>query len=307
MKKVIFVSLALSFACTCVVGQGAGNLLEISYSRIVPSNLTTDIPAGSPIPQIGWNTLDIGVIGPVFKAKDSSHIVLTNLSFSRLTFVYKESANLTSQRPEALYNTGLTANFIKPFQGKRLLSIFGSIRLATDFENFLDGRDILVMGGATYFPNMSAKWKIGYGVVTTFVFGERLLFPIIVLKHTSPDGKFNFDLSFPRLMVDKKIGGSVALGLGAAFNGAQFNVENRVLALSSETLDYVRFSYLNLGPYIDWRFYKAFHLNISAGITAAKKFEIFNTQNNEIADGVLNTKNSTFFTARVYWSLGDQK
>jgi hypothetical protein len=153
--------------------------------------------------------------------------------------------------------------------------------LASDFGDKLSGRDFLFQANALAVNTKHEKIKYGFGLAYNTRLGRHLVIPMILLKYKIP--QFELDMILPdKLSAMMKTKCNIfSYGIKAGLNGGVFNNTSGFQTVSN-TVDVMGYTRINIGAAITVRLKDAININIEGGITAYRRLEVIDSNNDVI-------------------------
>lgn len=277
-----------------IYGQGKLDLASINFS-VTPSANLDKIPTGIPGLEdfgIGTNEFEIRFMVPV---PLSEKLILTLEPYYELTsFSYENGdAFIDDFRTDKIHKIQLGTNLTWLMNDVWSITLFNSPNLSSDFRESSFGDDFFNQPGILANKRVNEKFSYGFGIVGSFVFGERQIFPILTLKYLSENKKLFTDVTFPNARLAYSLSDKFEAGFMIKLRGNQYNYKNLPVAGSAVSTDFIKFSNVLMGPELTYNMTDMLGVRVSAGVNTNRKYEIFDTNGDNLGD--ITPKDSGFF------------
>jgi hypothetical protein len=147
----------------------------------------------------------------------------------------------------------------------------------------LNGNDFLIQGAALVSKKFDNNLTLGGGLIFTSQYGVPSFLPALQVNYNS--GKHAISAFLPsKINYYYHLGKEEKLRVGsrAAVNGSYFNVSaNEFTNVNVNPIDKVIYSRINVGPVINYKLTNTFQLDLFAGYTFARKFQLADSDENE--------------------------
>jgi hypothetical protein len=164
--------------------------------------------------------------------------------------------------------------------------------LSSAFSATLEGDDFLLNGALQIFKRKSENLSYGVGVAYLPTFGQPGFIPTVQIRFKSENDQLQVLL--PRHFTYDHYFGKLTAGLRMEASGSRYNV-NYTRTNFPDVIDPVNrltYSRISLGPSISYRVGKVILLEVSGGITVARRVEF---QGNLVEDDNYEISNGPFF------------
>ena len=153
--------------------------------------------------------------------------------------------------------------------------------IASDFKDSFSQDDLFFQGAALLSRKMNEHLTLGAGAVYTVQTGEPRFLPVLQVKYEKE--KHLVDIVLPSYVtylytVDKKE--NISLGFHAKFEGARYNISiDEFIEGTPDAIDSVIYARANAGALLRFKIFKKFHLDVSGGISTARRYQFETDQN----------------------------
>ena len=159
--------------------------------------------------------------------------------------------------------------------------------ISSSFDTSISWDDFIMNGILQFRKRKTRDYSIGFGILLTNQFG--ILLPIPNFLLTKRSEKKQLDIFLPRYINYEWYLKNWTIGLEMNVNGGRFNnsYASPTIAGTDNSVEFTRYTRVNIGPKIDYRLNKLFILKASGGISLNRVFE-FEDAFDEVIDYSVN-------------------
>lgn len=183
-------------------------------------------------------------------------------------------------------------SIIQNLNDKWKLALTLAPSLAGDFKDNLSSDDFFMEGALIAIIKLNSFSSLGGGVIYTNKLGNPSPLPALYFQYNKNRQKFNILLPTHAeyaYSIDAK--DILNLGFRMSLNGANFHVSGNDVN-SNVDVDKLSYSRINIGPVVSYRICKVVKLEMTGGISVARKFEFLD---GEAKQYTLDSNNTGYF------------
>ncbi len=233
--------------------------------------------------EIGFFEWGAQIAIPQTFKKHKKTILIHKIGYANLTANTEVNLPLVNSKSTRYYHTIIyDIGLVQTMSTNWLLVANFIPTLASDFQEKLSESDLLFQANTLAVNTRNEKLKYGFGLAYTTRLGRQLLIPMGLLKYETQ--KIELDMVLPnKLSAMVKTNKNIfSYGVKSGLNGGVFNNTSEFQTVNN-TVDVVGYSRLTIGLAITIRLRDAININLVGGMTAKRRLE-FIDRNNESID-----------------------
>ncbi len=314
MKKIMLLSVLLIMVATCF-SYKRKNELDSTYQLFtIGYSFMSDAKFNDPYKNddewnnasVGMKTMDVDVAYPMF-FNNNHTVFIPSVEYSYVQSYYKDEPKHTPK--EELHDVQGVLRFQQKIGSAFMVEAHAAPGLSFDWKNGIESDDFIMRGGLTLDWKFNDKLTVRGGAVYDTPFGKQEIVPL--LGATYQTGDLVVSALLP-LNVDIHwiVNREVAVGVLGDVKGYRFNLQNGEPADQYEatdpdfqSVDYLEYSRVDLGPIIYWNIFDNFWFDIHSGVTLRKQYSFYDTKDEEMPVGNRSGEPSFFLSVNTRYRV----
>jgi hypothetical protein len=228
----------------------------------------------NPNDKISYEEINFHVAIP-FISKNKKNIFINKLADTHMEVTTQLAAGETSFIAGPFHTISYNLTWIHVINKKWIFLASAGTSIASDLSDKLSSNDFLFEGTALVRHNFNDHWSGGLGVGYLSLFGRPLILPVIEATYEKNLFKASFVFPISGHIIFSTPNKKLKYGLETKVGGNNYNLEDGYYqAGTNNYIDKVRYSRINIGPVLEWNFWRSLHLGISTGITGRRVLEL---------------------------------
>ena len=308
MKKAILISILSGILSICLSLENTFPIVTIGYNFM--NNAKFEDPYGEDDDwggaSLGMKTVDVELAYPVFFNRNRTYFI-PSVDYTYLLPYYKDEPD--NADPDPLHDIQIVLRLHQKLGKSFQIKAQAAPGASSDFKDGVASDDFVLRGGLTINWKMNDNLQFEGGALYDTPFGKQEIIP--VLGATYHKNRLTMSALLP-LQVDIHWvwNREMTVGLLGATSGHRFNLQNRETSdddgsrvQDSQTLDYLEYSRVDLGPIIYWNIFDHFWFDIHSGMTFRKTFRMFDTHEKEMHEGDFSSEPSWFLSITTRYRI----
>jgi len=239
---------------------------------------------------VGWAKLKLPV--PL----KGGNALLFGLDYQSQWIGYDEAP--TNELPNTLYSLGATLGFVWAMTENWSTVVQFMPGIQSDMED-VSSEDYVFKGSLLFVRPFGKANRFGIGAAFSDAFGSPQPIPLLLIDWYPAENWFVEGLLPTDLDVGYRFSKALSVGLEGKVRGYMYRMSDDEDTWDSAVL---RYTEIQVGPFVDYSLTDKLHLRASAGVSAANKFEFRDDDNDDkLVEG--DFKNSGYGTLNLYWTF----
>jgi hypothetical protein len=274
MKAHLFITLFL--ISTCSFAQDF-KLAGINYTYYPARQIKNAV---NPDDKISYEEINFHIAIP-FISKNKKNIFINKLADTHMEVTTELASGEPSFISGPFHTISYNLAWIHVINKKWMFLASAGTSVASDLRDKLSSDDFLFEGTALARHTFNEHWGLGVGVAYLSLFGKPLLLPVVEASYERNLFKASFVFPISGHIIFSTPNKKLKYGFETKVGGNNYNLEDGYYLAGTNTfIDKVRYSRINIGPMLEWNFWRSLHLGISTGITGRRVLELEDNNKN---------------------------
>ena len=246
-------------------------LAGINYTYYPARQIKNSI---NPNDKISYEEINFHVTIPFFST-NKKNIILNKLSDTHMEVTTYLASGESSFISGPFHTINYSLTWMHIINKKWLYLISAGPSLASDLKDDLSWNDVLFEGTGIVRHTFNDRWSSGLGIAYLSQLGRPLLLPVL-------QANYHKDLFTASVLLPLSVGFTfstpnkkIKYGFEGKLSGNNYNlVDGYYLAGTTDFIDKIRYSRINIGPTLEWNFWRSLHIETSTGITTHRLLEL---------------------------------